>query len=137
VEVRGDWAFFKEVFNFPGWREKGMCCWRCRCTLAEIRQTGLDAAWRSAKLGHWDLMSVILRRRGKISPLFKAPWLTSEQFKMDWLHCADHGVTASFLGNIFWLLLKRMPGNNKAERIASLWDPCISTLYFQPKEHNA
>ena len=22
VEVRGDWAMRKEVFNFPGWRDK-------------------------------------------------------------------------------------------------------------------
>ena len=37
VEVRGDWAFFKEVFLFPGWREKGLCCWRCSCTLDQVR----------------------------------------------------------------------------------------------------
>ena len=31
-EIRADWAFLKEVFHMPGWREKGNCCWKCKVT---------------------------------------------------------------------------------------------------------
>ena len=122
VEVRGDWAFMKEVFHVPGWAEKGLCCWRCRCTADQVRETGAHAAWRNARLGHWDLMALASGKGHAWSPVFRAPWLTAAQFKMDWLHVADHGVTASFLGNLFWFILKRMPGGNEAEKLTSLWD---------------
>lgn len=122
VEVRGDWAFMKEVFHFPGWREKSLCCWRCTCTQDQIREVGADAPWRSSRLGHYDLMAKVLSNGHDWSALFRAPWLSSEQFKMDWLHVADHGVSASFLGNVLWLVVKQLPGPNMGAQIACLWE---------------
>ena len=38
-------------------------------------------------------------------------------FKIDWLHCADQGVSADFLGNEFdYLVQKKLPGSNATER---------------------
>ena len=37
VEVRGDCATRKEVFNFPGWRVKKGCCHLCKCKPEEMR----------------------------------------------------------------------------------------------------
>ena len=43
VEVRGDWKFYKEVFNFPGWNELAGCCWKCKCTPSQVRTTIMEA----------------------------------------------------------------------------------------------
>ena len=56
-----------------------------------------------------------------VSPLFSAPWVKTDIFKIDWLHCADQGATADFLGNVFELLLGKMPGENAKQKCRSLW----------------
>ena len=30
VQTRGEWKYYKEIFNFPAWNTKAGCCWRCR-----------------------------------------------------------------------------------------------------------
>ena len=123
VEVRGDWAFFKECFSFPGWRELKGCCWRCRCTPRGIRNVSLDASWRQPdqRMSHWDLMRMIQENGRTPSPLFSAPWVRSSIFKIDWLHAVDHGVSQVFLGNLLDRFVQRFPGDNKDERYTALW----------------
>ena len=60
--------------------------------------------------------------RGKMpSPIFACFGIFNHLFKCDWLHCADQGVTADFLGNFFaYLVLKKMPGNNIHDRSLAL-----------------
>ena len=115
-EVRGDWAFYKQVFRFPQHNEIAGCCWRCCVTPSSFRNVSADAPWRSDRLSHWQL----LRRMNDLgqtrSPLFGAPGVTSSIFMMDWLHTADKGVTADFLGSLFNLLLTKMPGDNREQR---------------------
>ena len=42
-------------------------------------------------------------------------------FKCDWLHCADQGVAADFLGNLFaYLVDKKMPGDTIRDRSVAL-----------------
>ena len=36
VEVRQDWKFAVEVFGFPAHNAVEGCCWRCKCTPAEV-----------------------------------------------------------------------------------------------------
>jgi hypothetical protein len=122
-EVRGDWKFFKDTFRFPGWNTKAGICWRCTCTPAELRTVGLDAPWRQDRVDHWKLLQRLLENHVTLSPLFAAPWVRSCVFKMDWLHCADQGVSADFLGNLFQLFLERrkLPGASAKERCSSLW----------------
>lgn len=121
VEIRGDWKMFFEVFGLPSWAETGGICFRCTCTKAQLRQVGLDAPWRGTRLGHWELLQRIRARGKRVSPLFGAPWVTSSCFKVDWLHCADLGVAADFLGNLFLLLLTKLPGGSQRERCRELW----------------
>jgi len=130
VEVRGDWKFFKEVFYLPAWNEKAGCCWRCNCTPQQIRQVGADAAWRQNenRMGHWDVVQRILANGKRPSPLWGAPWVTSSIFKIDWLHCADHGVTADFLANTMLLIMSRLDGRSNKARCATLWTR-IQELY--------
>jgi hypothetical protein len=53
LQVRGDWAFYKEVFEFPGWQSK-QCCWRCCANNApgeagDFRICSTEADWRLRK----------------------------------------------------------------------------------------
>ena len=93
-EVRGDWAFMKEVFGLPAWNERAGICWRCTCTPAEVRDCGPTAAWRTNRLSHYDLLVRMKANNVPLSPLFRAPWLVADCFRIDWLHCADLGADA-------------------------------------------
>ena len=118
AEVRGDWAFFKETFRFPGWRENAGCCYRCRATKANIRCVGIDAPWRNTIMSFPDLLGRLLQQGLRMSTLFGCPGLKTTAFLIDWLHCSDLGVAQVFLGNLLWLLVtKKMPG-------ATLKDKC-------------
>ena len=53
--------------------------------------------------------------------MFAVFGIFNTQFKVDWLHCADLGVGADFLGNLFdYLVQHSMPGNNKDARCRAL-----------------
>lgn len=123
AEVRGDWSCFKSVFRLPSWNERGGCCWRCRATPATIKETGLDASWRlpENRLDHWKLMHRMLSQGLTLSPLFSAPGFKSSCFQLDWLHCADLGITADLLGQLFWLLLDKLPGHDREARCQQLY----------------
>ena len=66
-------------------------------------------------------MQYILEDGQSISPLFSIPWVTKECCRIDWLHCADQGVSADYLGNLFYMLLPKLPGANMNARVGSLW----------------
>lgn len=101
-EVKADWALLTEVFRFPAWNLGVGCCWRCSVTPLTMREFGSQAAWRSSKTTHWELMQSIRDRGLSVSPLFSSPGVVSDIFAIDWLHCTDLGVTCDFLGNLFW-----------------------------------
>ena len=42
-------------------------------------------------------------------------------FLADWLHCVGIGVAADFLGELFWMLLGKLPSNNQEEQCRHLW----------------
>ena len=42
-------------------------------------------------------------------------------FRVDWLHSVDQGVGADFLGNLFELIIPKLPGSNKDERCKAFW----------------
>ena len=56
-----------------------------------------------------------------VSPIFRAPWVDTSIFRIDWLHCADQGVTADFLGNLLVLVSKKLHGRSIEERTGNLW----------------
>ena len=61
------------------------------CILIQVRDCSFNAAWRSDRLGHWDLVGGILEQKGVLNPIFAVPWVDSACFKIDWLHCCDLG----------------------------------------------
>ena len=66
-------------------------------------------------------MQYILENDARISPLFSIPWVTKDLCRIDWLHCADQGVAADYLGNLFHMLLPKLPGATMDDRVRSLW----------------
>ena len=120
VEVRGDWLMMKEVFHMPGWKEVAGCCWLCTAKPSDFRDASSTASWRTQRLSHWDLMARIIRQGHELSPLMSAPGVRSHCFKVDWLHAMDQGVGADFCGNLFNMLLPKMPGRSKKMRVKAL-----------------
>ena len=112
---------FAEVFGFPKWNNSAGLCWRCNCTPDQITDVGSNASWRRTRTAHWELIAKIRANGAKLSPLLQAPWVTNEIFRVDWLHAADQGVTADWLGHVFKLLLTKLPGNTLNERTSALW----------------
>ena len=90
------------------------------CVKSKVREVGAGAPWRSNALSHCDVILHIMRRRGHICPLLEAPWVTTSIFKMDWLHAADQGITADFIGNIFYWAADKYPGDTKDARANAL-----------------
>ena len=68
----------------------------------------------------------IMRRKGRVNPLLTAPGVTTKKNCMDWLHVADIGVTADFIGNFFHEVLHLFPGNIKKERCASIYKELLA-----------
>ena len=74
----------------------------------------------------------ILSEGHQVSPLFQVPWVTSDIFRIDWLHCADQGISADFLGNLFVMLREKCEGRNLALRTNDLWQK-IQKFYRDEK----
>ena len=127
-QVVGDWKMLKEVFRFPQHNEVAGCCFLCGVRPDGIRETSSTAPWRTDRLGHWGVLERLLAQGRSISPLFSAPGVLVDIFKIDWLHVVDLGIAADWVGQVFAYLTPRMPGGNKAERVQSLWRR-VSALY--------
>ena len=82
----------------------------------------MDAPWRDAtqRMGHWDLMSHVVAN-GTWNPIWLVPYINSRVFRIDWLHCADQGCAADYLGNLLWLIQAKLPEANIKARVTNLW----------------
>lgn len=123
VETRADWAWYKGVFRFPQHNELQGICFRCNCKPQDIRQFSSSASWRKDRLDLWKLIGRMLSQGLTLCPLFSAPFLQLDVFAIDWLHCADAGVTVEFLGSLFRHLIqtKKFPGKNQTQRCSELF----------------
>ena len=63
-----------------------------------------------------------MQSQGKvISSIFSAPGISLDTFKLDWLHIADLGVAADWLGQSFEHMLTKIEGRTKDARVKELW----------------
>ena len=81
----------------------------------------MDARWRNASLETSDLMQLIVANGKVLSPIWTIPWLTNQVFRIDWLHAADQGVAADWIGNVLKFLARRSPGANLKEKHRDQW----------------
>ena len=121
VELAGDWAFYKSLLRLPQHNEKDGCCWLCAATPDNYKDCSMTAPWRQQRLSHWDLMRRMQEKGVGLSPLWSVPFFTSSCVQIDWLHTADKGVTADFLGSYFKYLLRFFPGTTIKQRCSNLF----------------
>lgn len=126
-QVRGDWPFLKALFSVPAWNNQQMC-WMCTAENTgegplDFRNVGLTAAWRQGRLTAQQFHQNLAAQGISPSPLFKVPSFRLDHIVLDWLHIVDLGVSQDLVGNLFHelVLQDHLPGNNKKERLTSLW----------------
>ena len=124
IEVKGDWAHFADVLGLPRWNGNGIICFRCTCTLEELPEVGPEAAWRDPgrRFQGNDLLGHLYQEGKTPSTLWSLPLFQPQMLRFDWLHCADQGVTATWLGAVLeWLVHQKDLGRNMEERIQRVW----------------
>ena len=66
-------------------------------------------------------MTRMLLKGKHVSSIFSCPGLTASQFLFDFLHNFDQGITADFLGNLFYYMVSSdhqyLQGGNRQQRI--------------------
>ena len=138
IEMKGDWKQLCFCFAVPHWQRAAdkPVCWRCDATKAAMKsESGPMASWlqEDHRLSHFDARQRMLIDGGSLSPAFSIPWFTLDALRIDWLHCADQGVTPVFLGGLFHMFLSnRVHGNNEEARCARLW---AMIQAFYSREH--
>ena len=97
--------------------------------VADPRQNSSTAPWRTGARKNWqDVVQAILRSGQRVNPLLMCAYVNLQVCRIDWLHAADMGVAADFMGSTLWLLQRKLPQPNQKERVAALWDQ-ISAWY--------
>jgi hypothetical protein len=119
LQCRGDWAFYKQVFNFPGWNEASIC-WRCGCSAAE-RGYSEEANWRTHRISESHGLAKQIQKGLLPSTIWQCPGFKPEHCMIDWLHTVDQGVGQDALGQLLWEALRKLPGDNKEMRLQCLW----------------
>jgi hypothetical protein len=126
AQVRGDWAFYKECFNFPQWNSAVEMCWCCRAssTIRALSWTNFSpgAEWRNTLWTHETYVAHLLAQGLPIPILLSlATGLRLESIMIDVLHTIDLGVAAHIIGNIlfiFGVMRAVFGGSTYVERIA-------------------
>ena len=127
-QVRGDWAFYTEVFRFPQWNCAEMMCWLCKASsvFPSLAWTDLTptAGWRATRWDH-DGYIAHLQHAGKAIPILLSHVLGMrlECVMIDVLHTVDLGIASHIIANILWILVVNrciLGGSTIAESIARL-----------------
>jgi hypothetical protein len=100
VEIRADWVALKQAFQFPQQNANAGICWMCDATPQTCRDCKESAPWRHGRLTAMSF-HLQLKLPGKSCPLWSAPGVSCSIFIVDWLHCADLGIAADIMGNLF------------------------------------
>ena len=140
AQVRGDWAFYKECFNFPQWNSAISMCFCCRAssTIKALSWTNCspDAGWRDTLWTH-DAYVAHLLDQGRPIPILLSLviGLRLESIMIDVLHTIDLGVAAHIIGNIlfiFGVLRAVFGGSVYTERVAKMFE-ALKAWYSRTK----
>ena len=129
-QVRGDWAFYTEVFRFPAWNSAERMCWLCRASSTIRRLSWADsrpgAGWRGTRWSHETYLE-FLRGAGIAIPILLVGIIgfRLECICIDTLHTVDQGLASHIIANVFWLyaVVRRVfGGDTQADCIAALFE---------------
>ena len=142
TQIRGDWEFFTAVMGFPHWKSLDRICWLCRAVgdnNHNLRYSRSDrrAPWRRTRLTHEAFLAELRSLDLPLSPWFQfVLGLRSECVMIDVLHCADLGVFAHLVANIFIeVLFLNIWGTTQGENIAGL-EALMKRHYKEQKVKN-
>ena len=135
-QIRGDWAFYKEVFDFPQWSAAERMCFLCRAS-SKIRalawtNCGPEAGWRSTRWSHETYIE-FLRGAGLAIPVLL--WLVIgfrlECVMVDVLHTVDQGIASHIVGNVLWYMavVKGVLGGETIATKVELLDKHLNAWY--------
>ena len=127
-QVRGDWDFYREVFQFPQWNCNERMCFMCQASSTTRRlawtQLGPDAGWRDTRWTHESYLAFLVAAAMFVPTLLTAvTGLRLECIMIDVLHAVDLGITSHIIGNVFWLIAIRRNAfgcKNNEDRIKKL-----------------
>ena len=101
MQLRGDWSWLKQTFNFPSWSNKQIC-WRCKANSDEFnwRDPSANPRWRSQRLTEKQFFK--LRREQSIpsNPIFELSHFKLDYVAIDALHALDLGFSQDVVGNV-------------------------------------
>jgi hypothetical protein len=120
-QCRGDWEFYKRVFNVPSWSSAEHICWLCGARRYNYKDFSATAPWRINR--HLEAARYLDRLRSEgTTPcvLFSLPLFGPHRILVDWLHTADLGCAADAVGNVWYACLQWL-GANRTEQVAALW----------------
>lgn len=119
AEIRADWKCLAEIFHMPSWQHKYGICFKCNATKDNFKDMSAGAVWRQQRLSHWQFISRQLQLGKPLSTIYRCPFVTTDTFKLDWLHIVDMGVSCDTLGNLFHYMLKFL-GTAQEEQLQML-----------------
>ena len=122
MQIRGDWAFFKETFGFPSWSGKHRICWKCRADRDNYKDFSAGALWRRQRISPEEFFAEQLSQGVSPSPIFNSPGFQLSWVCIDMLHALDLGVSQKILGNVFEEARHRIcAGGNIKNKTEDLW----------------
>ena len=117
VQARGDWAWHKQSADLQDWVQSSTTdkpvCWMCpaNCRGFPYWDASLHANWRrQPRTTHATFIACRLATNAYVSGMFSIPGFLLDFFGVDFMHCADLGVTQYFLGAVFFTLFLELGG---------------------------
>ena len=141
VQMKMDWEALANQLHFPRWDNVSGICHRCHITRGDILEVELTASWRQPhnRIPPEDLLAHLVSQGRPISPAWEIPHFTAQCIQLDWLHCADQGVSARFLGSILVYAICRPGlqhfGATQEVRRACVWH-LVQTWYKKERVYS-
>ena len=117
VQKRGDWPWFKQIFDIVGWKAEGASkrvCFKCACTgeggECPYTDASLSAAWRRTMVSHPEWFQRALREGRYLSVLWSLPGFILSFITIDLMHCGELGILQYLLGNVLFELFVQLGG---------------------------
>ena len=88
----------------------------------QVRQVDDTAEWRNGILSHDAVIQRMIMQGKTVNPLLQAPFVHKGLFRIDWLHVADQGLGADWLGCFIKYVADQDLGANKQERYQHVFD---------------
>ena len=123
MQVRGDWSWLRQTFNFPSWSNKQIW-WRCKANSDEFdwRDPSANARWRSQRLTEKQFFKLGREQSIPSNPIFELPHIKLDYVAIDALHALDLGFSQDVVGNVVWEFIRSVAeGRNLDLKVKYVW----------------